>query len=165
MKCLPVITIYYSLISSNLLYCNTIWGAASKEALHPLTIIQKRVIRTIARLRKREHTNNTFHHYRLLKLEDINKVTSAVFVYKCLHGLIDNDNYYTRNDNAPYNMRNNHLLKLPRMSSSQSDTHIRYHGASIFNSIPIDIQNKATLSSFKSNLKKYLINQYEDLQT
>ena len=160
-----LINIYYSLIYSNLLYCHTIWGAASKEALHPLTVMQKRVIRTIARLRKREHTNDTFHHYRLLKLEDINKLTSAVFVYKCLHGLIDNDNYFTRNDNAAYNMRNNHLLKLPRMPSSQSHTNIRYHGVNIFNSIPTDIQNKATLSSFKSNLKKHLINQYENVQT
>ena len=51
--------IYYSLIYSNL-------GGASKEALQPLNVVQKRAIRTIGRLNKRDHTNNTFHNLNIL---------------------------------------------------------------------------------------------------
>lgn len=52
--------IYHSLICSSIIYCNTIWGDARQEALHPLGIMQKRPVRANEGLRKRDHTNDTF---------------------------------------------------------------------------------------------------------
>ena len=151
--------IYYSLIYSNLLYCQTVWGAASLEALNPLIVAQKRVIRTMARLRKRDHTNDTFHNLRILKVIDVNRVACASFVYKCLHGLIENVCNFTH-INTEYNIRNNTELRLPLMRTTQSQTNIRHHGPKIYNEIPAQIKNKPTVSSFKRSLKKYLIDSY-----
>ena len=151
--------IYYSLIYSNLLYCQTVWGAASLEALNPLIVAQKRVIRTIAGLGKRDHTNDSFYNLRILKLVDVNRVACASFVYKCLHGLVANDCNFTP-INTNYNIRNNSELRLPLKRSSQSQTDIQYHGPKIYNEIPDQIKNKPTVSSFKRTLKKYIIESY-----
>ena len=158
-----MLLIYYSLIYSNLIYCQTVWGAASKEALNPLTIVQKRTVRTIAGLRKREHTNDAFHKFKILKLPDINIVLSGTFVYKCLNGLITNNNYFSTNINNRYHTRNYSNLYIPLMLSSQSQSNIRYHGAKVFNSLPNEIKRQPTVNSFKTHLKKHLISAYADI--
>ena len=155
-----LLLIYYSLIYSNLIYCHTVWGAASREAMTPLITIQKRVIRTIERLKKRDHTNDSFYKNKILKLSDINIVVCATFVYKCLNGLIPNNNRFAPNVNQRYQTRNRLNLRLPFVTSSQSHSGIVYHGAKVYNSIPNDIKNKTSVNCFKSTLKKHLIASY-----
>ena len=154
-----LILIYYSLIYSNLIYCQTVWGGASNSALSPLNIIQKRVMRTIEGLKKRDHTNDAFYKHTILKLTDINVFHCATFVYKSLHNLTSN-NYFTRNLNDRYPTRSGSNLHVPFMSSSQSQTNIRYQGPRIYNCLPDDIKNKPTVYSFKSSLKRHLISRY-----
>ena len=76
--------IYYALVYPNLTYCNTVWGGASRQALRPLEVLQKRVIRTMEGLRKRDHTNHVFHKLELLKLLDIYICSCSINVFKCL---------------------------------------------------------------------------------
>ena len=131
------------------------------QALHPLIVIQKKVIRTIARLRVRDHTNDYFHYYKILKLPDINKMISATFVYKYLNDLVDTTISFPVNPNR-YATRNQFNLYLPSVSSSQSQSHIQYYGVEIYNSIPDEVKHKPSLPSFKSHLKKYLIGAYDN---
>ena len=97
-----MLLIYYSLIYPNLICCQTVWGAASRESLRPLITIQKRAIRTIAGLRGRDHTNDVFHKPNILKLTDINTLTCTTYVYKCLHDLTFSNNDFTSNVNNHY---------------------------------------------------------------
>ena len=152
-----MLLLYYSLIYPNLIYCNTIWGASSNQALKPLTIIQKRVIRTIEGLRKRDHTNDTFYKYKILKLEDINHYISSTFVFKSLNGLTFH-NFFEYQDSQRYHTRNRTNLKLPFALSSQSQSSIRYNGPKLYNSLPEGIKNKPSLNTFKTCLKLHLIN-------
>lgn len=152
--------LYYSLIYPFLSFCHTIWGAAYKTQLKSLEVSQKRVIRTITHRPRSAHTNELFQHLRLLKLSDINKYCSAIFVYKSLNNHI-NEGLFDYNNNDRYQLRNNTLLKIPIMHTKQSQTNIKYHGVKIWNNIPIDIQNKATISSFKMSLKSFLLSQYQ----
>ena len=84
---------------------------------------------------------------------------SASFVYKYLNDLVDTNISFLPSPNI-YETRNHLNLYLPLVSSSQSQSHIQYYGVNIYNSIPNEIKHKPSLHSFKSRLKKYLIDAY-----
>ena len=81
-----LLLIYYTLIYPTLTYCLAVWGGASNNALNCLVVLQKRVIRTIAGLRRRDHTHDTFTSLNILKFTDIISLTNAIFVFKALNG-------------------------------------------------------------------------------
>ena len=153
--------IYYSLIYSNLFYCNTVWGAAAKNKTNRLFISQKKIMRTMAYRKRSDHTNELFSEFGLLKLDDINIYCSALFVYKALNGLIENNMFNVRVNNR-YNMRNTNLLDTPLMLTQQSQSFIGYHGVKVWNELPSIIREKSTLDNFKQSLKMFLLNRYNN---
>ena len=74
--------IYNSLIHSSLVYCISVWGGASAQALNSLVVTQKRAIRTIAGLRRRDHTYQAYADLKVSRLPDIIKQFAVTFVYK-----------------------------------------------------------------------------------
>ena len=135
------------------------WGGASKEALRPLEVLQKRAIRTIEGLRKRDHTTPVFHKFKLLKLLDIHVFLCSTYVFKCLNGLvINNFNFNPRN--TGYQTRRCNALQTPRVHSTQSQTNINYHGPITYNHLPSHVKNQSSLPSFKRSLKQFLLGKY-----
>ncbi len=64
------------------MYCNEVWRCIQESKLQKLTIIQKTIIRMITNAYYLEHTNTMFDVLGILKLADINKYISSVFMYK-----------------------------------------------------------------------------------
>ncbi len=64
------------------MYCNEVWGCIQESKLQKLAIIQKKVIRMITNAHYLEHANTMFDELRILKLNDINKYISSVFMYR-----------------------------------------------------------------------------------
>ena len=153
-----LLLIYYSLIYPSLTYCLAVWGGASSTALNSLVIAQKRVVRNLAGLRRRDHTHDTFKTLKILKFHDIIAQTSATFVYKILHSYIDSENYFTPQAN-PFRTRNANLT-LPLVSSSQSQSPISYRGAQIYNQLPSEVKDIHSLYGFKMAVKSKLLASY-----
>lgn len=148
-----LILTYYGLVYPALIYCQTIWGAVSTTALQPLNKVQKHAIRTLIGLKRRDNTNEAFYNLRTFKLSFINTLQCAVFAYKCLNGLISQENYFAYNIKDTHSRRNVYDVRIPYMTLFQFHTNIRYHGANICN-LPGAIRRKPSLASFKSSLKK-----------
>ncbi len=64
------------------MYCNEVWGCTQESKLQKLNIIQKKIIRMITNAHYLVHTNTMFDELGILKLADINKYISSVFMYK-----------------------------------------------------------------------------------
>ncbi len=158
-----LLLIYNSLVYPTLIYAIGVWGGASNEALNCLVVTQKRAVRTITGLRRRDHTNNAFTNLKILKFHDLIIMFSSLFVYKSLNSLLDTENYFTTNNPNPHQTRN-HPIYLPRTRSSQTQTHIKYHGAKTFNSLPPDIKSKPSLQSFKKAVKKNILATYTTIE-
>ncbi len=77
-----MVSLYYTLAYSYLMYCNDVWGCIQESKLQKVTIIQKKIIRMITNAHYLEHTNTMFDELGILKLADINKYFSSVFMYK-----------------------------------------------------------------------------------
>ena len=75
-------TVYFSLVQSHLQYLLTNWGRANNSTLHPLQIIQNKIVRVCLFVHKRTLIDNLYTKFQVLKLSDLCKLEYAKFMYK-----------------------------------------------------------------------------------
>ena len=80
LDCNSLRMLYCSLVLPYLNYCSEVWGNTYKSALSGLTVLQKRAIRIIHKVKYREHTNMLFFNSKLLKLTDIIEYKTAIIM-------------------------------------------------------------------------------------
>ena len=160
-----LLTLYNTLITPYLNYCNIIWASNYPSRLKPLEILQNRVIRLICNADRLASASSLFKRLHLLKLQDINSLQIALFMYKYHHHLLPasfNDyfvlnsrvhDHYTRSTN-----KNNYYL--PNINTNIRKFGIKFSGPAVWNKIPIDIKSLASLYSVKQSFKKLLIDNY-----
>ena len=102
------------------------------------------------------HSNPLFHKTGILKVHDVYKYSLSIYMYRNkekMETVSDLHNYKTR--------YNNHIQpKFQRLLITQRS--LSYCAPKVWNEIPQNIQNSSSLSSFKSNYKKYLIDLYSN---
>ena len=152
--------LYFSICYPYFNYCNVIWTSCHATTLSQLFITQKRIIRTILGKRHTEASSPLFKQLKILKLNEINKLNIASFVYKSINGLINSPIPYLPHVIVPYNLRREPTLHIPLVTSDQSQRFVHYRGVKTWNDIDQNIRNSQTLSSFKRKLKSYFISCY-----
>ena len=147
-------SIYYAHIYSLLTYCNPIWSTTYSTYLTPLKLQLKKIVRIITNSSYLEHTNPLFKQTKMLKLNDITKLAVATHMYinkNDNRNLVPSHDYSTRH-------RDNLSVPLHRLSKFQHST--AYLGPVIWNSIPPQIQEAPSLSSFRTRLKNHIVSKY-----
>jgi len=90
----------------------------------------------------------TIHHQNIQNL--------ALEIYKAIHDLSPNDvlkGLFTINNN---NLRSNGMLQIPSVNTVlKGNNSLKYFGAIVWNSIPSEIKNLDSLSSFKLKIKQW----------
>ena len=155
-------SLYDTLVLPHLSYCNIAWGRAAASRLNPLFRLQKRAIRYITNADFRAHTGPLFANLKTLRLNDINDLCTAIFMFKAhkclLPALFDNYFQYSATIHS-HNTRRVNNFYPPRVRSNLAANSIKVHGVNIWNSIPISIQNATSTSSFKHHFKSNLLSQ------
>ena len=77
-----MLMLYYTLVFPYLVYCNIVWGSAKSTVINKLLILQKRAVRLCTGSYFRAASNELFKQLRLLKINDINKLQTAMFMMK-----------------------------------------------------------------------------------
>ena len=152
-----IISLYYSLIMSHLDYCSEIWGNCNKILIDKLSVLQKKAIRIIAGLGPRDHTNEKFIHYKLLKLVDMVKFKRCVYVYKSynlLQPTLVNDRYKKVLNVHNYNTRNLRNVFQVNANNKLKRNCISISGVSFYNKLPSTIKSCITINQFKKKLKE-----------
>ena len=80
--------LYFSLIYPYLQYCNIIWGVAKEAVISKLIVLQKRAVRLCTNSIRKAHSEPLFVKLGLLKLSEINKYQTLLFMYKFRHSLL-----------------------------------------------------------------------------
>ena len=84
-------SIYYALIHSRLIYCIEIWGTASKTALQPLIVAQKKSLRLIVGACASAHTEPIFKRLGIKPLLKEIEYRKALLAYKIVKNFEDSD--------------------------------------------------------------------------
>ena len=116
-----LISLYNTLVLPYLYYCNIIWARTSNNRLHSLIITQKRAIRICTFSHPRDHSAPLFARLNTLTLSDINKLQTAMFMYKFINNLLPRtlSSYFTSvrsTHTYPTRSRNNLFLPFTRTS-------------------------------------------------
>ena len=90
-------TIYYALIYSRIKYGITVYGSANKNKLSKIQTLQNKLLKVLQAKRYRYSTNALHNKLNILKISDIAKIDSLIFVHNYFHGKLTKifNNYFT----------------------------------------------------------------------
>ena len=146
-------TLYSTLLLPHLMYGIEIWYGILKTNDDRLFKLQKKSIRAINCLPYAAHTNEYFKSMNLLKIDDLYKQRSLLYMYK-------SDLTQVIEPNHVYSTRNAYNLVLPRFNRARSQSTIFYKGIILWNNLPENIKTTRRENKFKSSVKSLLINEY-----
>ena len=153
------------MFNSRLLYCITIWTSTISTNLNSIRILQNKAVEILAGIHWRHSSSSGYKSLSILKLDDMIKLQSALFVYRHFNKkLRTNLQNYSINVNACHSIAtcrqacglNYHI---PRYRSSKLQRSIKYKGVKIWNSTPLEIR-KFNLKKFKKSLKDLYLKSY-----
>lgn len=142
-----LIMYYHAQFHSVMSYGISAWGASS----YALRIfkIQKRVIRTISILKKRESCKTSFMALNILTMP-------CEYIYKTLVYMKTNIVQFQPLGCSSYNTRNKLTLEVTKHNLRATEFNPNYMGIKLFNKLPMNIRQLET-KQFKKEVKKMLI--------
>ena len=170
-------TLYYSLIYPHLIYAIEVWGSADTTHMNHIIMLQKRIVRMMSYLDKRQpdfafpSVDPLFLTLGVLKVHDLLKLKIAKFIYSSLnkHNPTDFHSWFilttqthrhnTRSkfiDIESSIISNNLFIPIARTTHYGLKS-IKVQGPKIWNMIPPTIRNNSSLQCFINKLKIYLM--------
>ncbi len=157
--------LYKTFIQPHLLYCNIVWCGAFATVLKPLEIMQKRALKMALNLPRETPSDFLFNQAKVHNLTSLNKIQTAIFMYKYNNNLLPKsfDNKFKVNeDYHHYNTRISSLHHIPMIRLERTKLSLNYRGVTVWNLISPDIRSIGTLQGFKNAIKNTL---YKDICT
>ena len=157
--CLPLLTLWKSLVQPILDYCCQLWCPATAGLIQRIELVQVSYLKKIVGMSSKDYWEqlSTLNMY---SLERRRERYAAIYMWKVIEGLVPNFGV-----TIAYNKRKGRYCVVPNVRSAapcRIQT-IRFNsmavkGPRIFNSLPVEIRNKSECSvqSFKSALDKHL---------
>ena len=145
---------YFAHVQSLLLYCNLIWSNTNKTDLTPIILTQKRILRIITKSEFLAHTRPLFKSTRILNVENLRKLSLAVYCYRNknnLNHLMAQHDYFTRHRNQ---------LRPAIHRTSHFEKSFIYQAPIIWNDIVSNqhhIAESPLINIFKRRYKSHLI--------
>ena len=163
--------LYYSLFYSFVSYDISVWGFTFKSYFEKLSVVQKKIVKVMTFNKETASSTPIFSDLEFLKMDDIRQLQLLSFVYDCQNKLAPAyfHNFFVQCAQIhSYSTRlaSRGDLFLERKNTFQYGIRsIEYNGARLWNMVPVHVRESPSPSVFRSNLKKYFLNQYKDNST
>ena len=154
-----LLTLYYSFIFPYLNYCIQLWGSTYQSYLRKLEIVQKRVVRIVAGVNRREHTRPLFTDLCILTIDELFVYNVGLLMYKYHHGWLPSvlDMFKRNSDIHSHRTRQANLLQIPTFSTELGKISFKYQAVKIWNDLYRFLKVDIKIGTFKIYLKTYLI--------
>ena len=165
-----LISVYYSLIYSHILYGCPVWTLTSLNNLNHISILQKKCLRIVNFSPFNSHTNKLFFDNKILKFDDIIKLQVMKLVCDFKNNNLPDDlkQLFTLNSEINnYQTRNvcNEGLYIPKIITKNFGLNsLKYSAPFLWNSI---LKNDTSINLFRNHyslgtyLKKHFISLYD----
>ena len=135
-----LITLYYSFIYPYLCHCNHVWCNTFMLYLIKMYKMQKKIVRIIAGVRPRAHSEPLFKKYEILNIVEINNYLIGRFMYH-VHNKSTLDVFITmfrmNKDVHGHNTRQCNHHHIPLVHKELSKSSLPYKGAILWNNMLI----------------------------
>ena len=155
-----LLSLYYTLVYPYLNYCNIVLSSNYPCNLNRLLLQQKRIVRIIGGVDYFAHTGPLFYNLNILDIFNINAFLVACFMYSYHNHFLPNtfDNLFSTHQQIhTYNTRNaaNYCSHYCRTNIKQFT--ILHQRPKVWNSLPRNLTLSNSYPSFKTSLKKFLL--------
>ena len=151
-----LISVYNALIRPHFDYCSEVWDTLRNGLSNRLQKLQNRAARVVLGMSNDIPGSEALDMLGWEPLETRRAKTKAVHMYKVLNGLAPSslsDLFGPKSDITEYDLRGSHTsLQLPHPKTEKLKKSFSYSGANLWNSLPTDLHNSATLTDFKNGI-------------
>ena len=149
--------------SSRIDYCNAVLHGAPSGTIQKLQRVQNNAVRVVLQAPQRSHTNSLLQELHWLSVEQHITYKLALLTYKTRQSSVPG--YLSRHITTRSSMRSLRsssapLLHVPFRRTSFGIRSFSSAAPSVWNSLPVSVQNCDTLTLFKSRLKAHLFSAY-----
>jgi len=151
----------HCMIFSHIEYCFTNWSFACATNLKPIQQLYKRAIKVFDRKPNSYHHCTILEKHHFLSFDNLKSFKSMCFIYKCLHGLAPpplGEFIHRKNTGRSTRSETRGDCEVHRRRTTFGQNVLSVKGSSLWNSLPTQIRDCATLNSFKGQLKEWLRN-------
>jgi hypothetical protein len=149
--------IYKSLYEPTLHYGVECWGGAANYLLHPIKVLQKYAVRSIASVGRIEHTKPLFEKMRLLPFEKLYKrALISVIHRKAKIGELPAHTPHT------YHTRKREKYKIPKWLGKKARRQVNFQVPHAASKIPDHLAVKIGTPCFLTQLKNYLFEEFKN---
>ena len=159
--------LYNALFLPFLQYGLIVWGQTYASYIDPIFKLQKKAVRAISFQPRMSPSLPIFNDFKLLKLSEIFELRLLTFVFdsinktspSCFH-----DFFLLSSSVHQYSTRQasqGDLYMFKKNSLQYGLKSIRYHGAKLWNTLPLELRNAPTKIMFKTKLKIHLLNKVD----
>ena len=163
---LPVsskIELYYAFVYSRISYCIEVYGTAKKTVLHPLQIMQNRILKILTNTPMRFPTDTLYSMWSILKLNETHLYNTYILLFKYINDklpLFFKKIFNPNEETVQKSTRQNKLFTVTRPTSSHGALLMNNYCTKLWNELSNTIKNEKTLTKFKLTLKDHLLNKY-----
>ena len=154
-----LMNVYNSLVQPHFNYCNVVWGNCGIGLSDKLQKLQNRAARILMSASYDWNVDDLFRALGWRKLKHQRLVSTAIMMYKTLHGMTPEylrSRFVSRDDITMYRLRNTeNKLALPQPRTNYLKKSFSYSGAGLWNSLSQDLQSAASLNDFKTKLSHH----------
>ena len=151
-------TMYYSKVHPYLTYGLLLWGSTYKRHINKIEIVQKRAIRSVAKVKYNEQTLQLFISLSILKLKDLFNLQMAVFMYEYNMDILPLSlrQCFTRNDELPH--QNTRYSRDPHIVSRRSCFMCNCficQAPILWSNLPNQLKEANSSKAFKNQVKRH----------
>ena len=154
-----LLMVYNTLILPYISYCNILW-ATTKCLTNNILLLQKKAVRICTRSGFRDHTDPLFLRLKCLKVDDINFMQTALFMFRFNTNILPiplSSMFQPNSAVHSYATRQALDVHLENPHTALAHKSIRHRGPDVWNSLPQDVRCKRKLLSFKVAIKRILL--------
>ena len=165
-ECIPthvLLIIYNSLVLSHLSYNIIVWGGCSKYLLERIYLLQKRVVRIIAKTSYRSHSKPLFLKFNILPVFSLYEYQLLLFMYSYHNNLLPANFqgiFLCNNEYHQYNTRSANDYRVKYGQTSLTNANFICKAPLLWNKLPDELKNCRTVNTFKMKLKKHLLTNF-----
>ena len=153
------IMVLQSLVLSIINYGIIIWGNTSQTQLQRVQKIQNFAAKVALGSIKFDYVTPYLQGMKWLKIKDKYLYELALNIFNIITKNVPSWLFYlpTSREMCAVNTRQQHHLHVPKTNTCTAERSFLVSGPKLWNSLPNDIRNKASSSSFKTQLRGYLL--------
>lgn len=150
-----MISIYYTLFYSRMIYCVSAWACTWPSFGRKVSKIQNKFMRCMFFLKKFDSTTELYNTHKILRFEYVHKYFTLLTIYKNFKR-----GFFFKLVETSRNMRSTSRdFVCPAFRTTLFKNSIFYFGPNTFNKLPVKYKNmiNSNLSTFKRSVKKHLL--------